>query len=253
MRLSKKIFILLFMMIGALLYSGCASNLPEMEQEEREQIVEYAAGLLLKHNHNSTKRLVDLTMLEEETGAEELSGEKTTQPDDTEQLGGSDQLNTDDAVSGGVEIVDNTEEEMPQTTIEEFFGLNNIQVNYQGFRVVDDYPEANGAEVYFSISATPGQKLMVLEFELRNISESEVSIDMMSKNAKFKIGLNDGQTKKAMFTMLADDFTTYSGTLRGGENKTLVIICEVDEGTAQEIEAVSINVKNETEGADIVL
>lgn len=253
MRLSKKNIILLFMMIGTLLFSGCASNLPEMEQEEREQIVEYAAGLLLKHNHNSTKRLVDLTMLEEEAGAEELSGDETTQPDDAGQPGGSNQLSAGDEAAGGTEVIDNTEEELPQTTIEEFFGLNNIQVNYQGFRVIDDYPEANGADVYFSISATSGQKLMVLEFELRNISESEVSIDMMSKNAKFKIGLNDSQTKKAMFTMLDNDFATYSGTLQGGENKTLVIICEVDEGTAQETEAVSINVKNETESADIVL
>ena len=45
---------------------GCGSQIPDLTDEQRSAISEYAVQLLLKYDTNTESRLVDLSLLEEE-------------------------------------------------------------------------------------------------------------------------------------------------------------------------------------------
>ena len=54
----KKYLGVLLLLCGILIMTGCGSSFPEMTQEEYDQTVEYAAGLLMRYSNNGQERLI---------------------------------------------------------------------------------------------------------------------------------------------------------------------------------------------------
>ena len=67
--------------ISLVMLSGCGNSFPEMSQEEYDQTVQYAAGLLMRYSNNAVEKLIyvnpDKVELEDE---EELEDEDAPEP-----------------------------------------------------------------------------------------------------------------------------------------------------------------------------
>lgn len=241
-----------FLTTTALTLSACGSTVPEMSEEQNAQIVEYAAGLLLKYDENQHSRLIEETEAEAEGTQEEEARQADAQTEDRQEETAIPQSEEEP------ELVDNTVDETAverSRSIEEFYGLEGVEIRYSGFELKDSYPDNDSApdELYLAMNATSGCKLLVLNFDVVNTSGQEVNLNMVSAGAKFKISLNGEAPRYALTTMLLNDLGSYTGTIAAGETERLVLIGEIPADKADSIQSVSLSMKNAAEDATSIL
>lgn len=216
---------------------GCVSAIPELSEDETEIVTQYMADLLLKYDANYQDTLLNeeelaLALEEEAVKAEEakaqeeeqtrLEAEKAqaSQADEIEVVGGnSSGSNSNSAATVG------TIADMPGA-----LGLTDTDFDYLGYEICSQYPSEEGA-LYFAMTPTQGNELLILKFNLANVSGEEYSVDMMSMGASFAIGINGGSYTAALTTLLENDLSMLMDTLPVESGKEVVLVTEVPEGT----------------------
>lgn len=241
--------------------TACGSSIPEMTEDQNAQIVEYAAGLLLKYDANYDGRLVDMeeSAPEENTSVETPApAEGETLPQETEAADSTDMsgtAETDAADTEGGTAAETAASE--KRSMEEFYGIEGITIKYTGYELRDVYSGDDGQEetqdLALAMTATKGCKLLVLNFEVTNSGTADENIDMLTAGAKFKISINGGESKYALSTMLPNDLSSYVGTAAPGALMNLVLVREIPEDEAGTIETISLSMRNTSEEATILL
>lgn len=228
-------------LVTSLALTGCSNVIPDMTVEEEQAIGEYAAFTLLKYDANHRSRLVDLSKVVEKDTKPQKPAEDTEK--DPEQGGMGPVADTP--------IIDNTSNSA--SSIEEFFELpEGISFTYQGMQTCTSYQEP-GQENGFSLEATEGKSLLVLQYNVSNQSQSAQRVDLYRQSTAFKITVNGSYMRTALMTMLTNDMSTYREDLQPGETKELVLLIEIDQSMADSITSVSLEVKNESNAYTISL
>ena len=225
--------------------TGCGNAIPEMTMEQQELVVEFAASELLKYDVNYQSKL---TAHEPEQQHEEEQGEQPKEPLIEEET-----LPEEIIADTDVTIVDNTGTvEAQNISIADFLDLTGVEISYAGYETVDTYPEGEAKEAYFFMSATEGNKLLVLRFSALNVSGEELSIDLSKSQTRYKIILN-GTEKNALTTMLLNDMAYYQGTLAANESIELVLLCEIQDDQTEFIDTLQLKMKSVDDSATISL
>ena len=218
------------------LLTGCGTKVIELTATEQAVISEYAADAILEYcgirRHKIIDELVQQESKEEnaddtimEEILEKLPEEK--EPENEIQV----HIPEQDTVSGNANI-----------TIEDFFGIEGVQIVYKDYSVVKNFPEDSAEDFYLSMGATEGNSLLVLKFDVINQTGGDYQADMLSYNMNFKIGVNGGAKRWALSTMLLNDLATYCDVIPAGEAIELVLIVEIPEAT--NVETISLMMKN---------
>lgn len=218
--------------------TGCGNTIPEMDEQQEKLVVEYMAGTLLKYDVNHVSKLTQLPV-------EQTEVEESTQPEDeaVKEDGADTQLSEAEGSTETQEI----SEEPAVMSMDEFLGLQGVSIQYTGYVVTDFYPE-QGEEVYFVMDASEGNKLLVLKFEMENISAEDVLVDMMQKSVRYKICVN-GDEKNSLNTMLMNDLRYYQGTVAAGAREEVVLVREIPAEWENEIDSLELTMK----GADDIV
>lgn len=225
--------------------TGCGNAIPEMTMEQQELVVEFAASELLKYDVNYQSKL---TAPEPEQQPEEEQGEQPKGPLIEEET-----LPEEIIADTDVTIVDNTGTvEAQNISIADFLDLTGVEISYAGYETVDTYPEGEAKEAYFFMSATEGNKLLVLQFSALNVSGEELSIDLAKSQTRYKIILN-GTEKNALTTMLLNDMAYYQGKLAANESIELVLLCEIQDDQTEFIDTLQLKMKSVDDSATISL
>lgn len=221
----KKVSMILGSMAAALLMTGCGA-MPNLTQDETELISEYAVGVLLKYDTAHGRRLVDTSgymPAEEEPEPEEIVEEpieeEVAEPETEEPV--------------VVDVSQDEEQTQPEiTSVEQYYGIPNVMITYQGCEVVDSYPPAGEEEtLFFSMDATPGNQLLVLKFSAQNLSGEDQTLNMLGYGATFRVSVNGEPSRGALATMLVNDMQTYDSVIPASSSVDLVSIVEVPQGT----------------------
>lgn len=236
-------------MTAALCMTACGSTIPDMTEEENAQVVEYAAGLLLKYDENHHGRLVEEAEIIVEENSEDAV-EEQIQPQE-EPVREEEQEET----MAETPVIDVSEEEnkISYNSIEEFYGISDVWMIYEGYEVKDIYPDSETEEMFFAMTATEGRKLLVLEFDVVNVGTVDKNLDMLSVGAKFKVSVNGSAPRYALTTMLMNDLASYTGTIPVGASEKLVLVVELPEEDVQSIEKLSLVMKKGAEDATVML
>lgn len=208
--------------------TGCGATLPEMTAEQEDKIVEYAAGLVMRHTNDYESRLVDLSLYSnpmEEDDTEEQKKEETGKMDEV----------------ADTEIVDVTEE--GTMTLEEVLLPEGMELSYLGCRVTDSYPDGEGSDPFFALDATEGKKLVIMQFLIKNNSGQEAEIDIFSQLPMSTLVINGNETVGILSTMLLDDLSTFIGSIMDGGEVALVLIAETDCQNTEEISTLKLTIK----------
>ena len=237
--------------VGACL-TGCGSTIPEMTEQQQELVVEYAAGELLKYDRNHVARLVTLEMDQEE---EEEGIDSASMAETSNDLA-DDEVSDKEVDKGGVgadevTVIDQTEEALP-ASVDEFLKMDEIKISYTGYEVTDSYPEEMSEEAYFFMSATDNSKLLVLKFQVENLSTQEKDLNFSQSQTRYKIVV-DGAEHNALTTMLLNDLAYYQGVLAPQESVELVLVGEVPAEGADQISSLELTMKSVDETATISL
>ena len=228
-----------------LLLSGCGSNFPDLSEEEVAVIGEYAAVTLLKYDANSRSRLVDLSREEEKPVLEsEPEPEQKPEPIVPEQP--ENQLPHEQEQG---QINDNGE---VADSIESFLELpEGVSLSYAGYDVCQSYQGNEG--LYFALEASQGKELLIVRFELQNESATAQEINLLGRRDNYRLTVNDTYTRTALTTLLMNDMSTYIGTLEAGSSEEVVLLIEVDTAEAENLQSISLNLKNESKTYTIPL
>lgn len=207
--------------VASLLMTGCGA-MPDLTQEETELISEYAVGVLLKYDKSHGSRLVDTSAYDmaEEIPAPEEVPEETIAEEPQEDLPETTQT---------VDVSQDEEETEPTvSSIEEYYGIPNVAIQYTGYELADAYPSTGNEEnLFFSMDATPGTQLLVLKFLANNTGNEDQLMDMLSYGARFRVSVNGESSKGALATMLLNDMQTFDEVIPAGSTIELVSIVEV--------------------------
>ncbi|MBQ8528020.1 MAG: hypothetical protein IJ429_06045 [Lachnospiraceae bacterium] len=239
-KMKKSIIVLLMVCSFAFALTGCKNQIPEMTEEENALITEYAAGLLLKYHADYEGRIVDTSVPPEEKPIVPETVTEEVAPENLEE-----EAQPEDTI-----ISSNTIEEdaKPSLSIAQILGVDGFDIKYQAFEVCDNYPadESSAEELFFSMKAGTGNKLLVLKMEITNMASQESALDILSmSDLSCKIIINGSKTQRAYVSMLENDFMAVSRSFAAGESYEAVIITEMPETEAQEITSVGLQLKNE--------
>ena len=246
----KRIKIFLFGIVATVMLTGCGA-MPDLTQEETQLISEYAVGVLLKYDTSNSRRLVDTSAYNEVTVPEEPVEEPEQKPEKDQ----SEAVPVDDT-----EVVDvSQDEETMPSTIESYYGIQNITFQYTGYELTDSYPPSdwNGEDgdeqesVFFSMDATDGTQLLVLKFQAINTSGEDIELNMLEHNARFRVSVNGEPGKGALATMLLNDMQTYDDIIAAGASTELISIVEIPQGT--NVDTIDFILRGNNENATLTL
>ena len=225
------------------LLSGCNSEFPDLTDEQAKVIGEYAAVTLLKYDANSRSRLVDLSQVEEEPVAESTPEVENT----PEVVKPEQEPPKEPEVTKPVEPENsnqNTENENTVSSMEEFLELpEGVSVSYVGYDLSQSYQEEDS--LYFTIEASEGKELLVAKFELTNDSSETQEINLLDRRDNYRLTVNESYTRTTLTTLLANDLSTYMGSIEPGVSKEVVLLVEVEVTDVTNVQSISLNLKNE--------
>ncbi len=282
---TKKYFGILTAICFSLCLAGCGEAFPELTDDEYNQTVEFAVGLLMKYSNNGQAKLTyvdakEVTKQREKEAAlaEKEKDKETSKPapqpvqepvkepepiqteieepsmSSTEDLSLDDQGNTqiiDSAIDASSEEVvkepdDTTTETESVTddpdaivisTEETQEIIDDIFLAYEGYSVSSTYPESSKSYV---INADKGKKLLVLRFDLYNGSNGAKKVNILEKNIKFQVILNGKNLGYTPVTFLPNDLSSYVGTIESRAHESLVVLTEIDQDMAKEIQSLGL-------------
>ena len=236
MKKLREFQVLLISILMAMSLVGCGGTYPELTEEESALIGEYAAITLLKYDANNRSRLVDVSVIEEHDRKEQAKKEQalTATPEPTpEGMKPVEDTPVIELGNGGGAANNVTSINACMAAPE------GINIAYIGYRFCDTYPDDGSASNYMALDASVGKKLLVVEFEVSNTTDSNMGVDFFSKSSVFSVNAGSEKAIKSMTTMLLDDMSTYVGVIEAGKSRRLVLLFEVDataEGSVSDIE-----------------
>lgn len=213
-----------------MLLGGCGL-IPEVKLSDEDSVLvaEYAAGLLLKYetqHHNGLMEITDDPIMIE-----------TPTPEPTVAASGDAAAGED--TSGLIADMNATAPALAAA-----IGIPDFLVTYTGYEICDIYPEQDSDELVFAMQAQQGRKLLILHFNLENPTENAMDCDVVTGSPLFRALLNEDLRINSQTTILLNDLSVYSGTLEGNEAVDTVVVFEIEESTAAELNKISLLIVN---------
>lgn len=224
----KKKQLVLGILLGCIfLLTGCGSQIPEMTEQEEAMVIQQAADLLLKYDANYQSQYLTE---EEKKEALEKEAQKLAKAEEVKKIQEEKEAAKKEEVTPDkIEVVENPREGKLEE-LAEYAGFEGTELTYNGYELCDRYPNGEGS-LYFSINPTEGNQLLVLKFNLANISSGSTEVDALKAGNSYKITVNDTLTCSALTTLLENDMTLYKGSLAMETGQELVLVVEIPDGT----------------------
>ncbi len=242
--MKKRILTAIITALTLMALTGCAmfeSAIPEMSEEEQDLVVEYAAETLLRYDVKGGGRLKHISEEVRHPQAE-IVGEPEEAPEPTPQPESMTVVDNPEA-DNPVEVVDNTGSGGNVfTDLATAIGYSGqLEFTYNGYEICDYYPEDIGN--YFVMNAQSGYRLLVIKYQVRNLTGSDLAVTMPYGSVRYKVTMN-GTEKNALTTLLLNDLSSYRGTIAAGESTELVIVTEyTDRELASGVGSLTLGVK----------
>ncbi len=220
----KKVRYVLLPILCIMLLGGC-NLIPTVQLNEADSVLvaEYAAGLLLKYDGDHENGLMEIT--------DEPIVVETPEPQQPA-------LTVGDEEADGTAVRDTSELVAPPE-LAAAIGIPDFQVSYIDYEICDIYPEQESDELVFSMQAQEGHDLLILHFDLTNPAAETANCDVVTKAPLFRAMIN-GNRVNSQTTILLNDLAVYSGMLEANETVDTVLVFEIEESTAANLDTLSL-------------
>lgn len=209
---------------------GC-TNVIKLTDEENRAIAEYSADLLLKYAGGYDSKYFD--------GEKEI--EAATSEDSTEP---ATETSVDPVPASTEQDMETTTEQTVnyETDIAGLLGLQDISILYNNYQIVDKYPsmDENGEFIY--MDAPEGMKLILVEFDVKNLTANPVDVNLLSMDVDYRILMNETKAAKPILTILMNDLSTYDATLAPDASEKAVLVFQILDSLVDQIQTLDIEV-----------
>ena len=239
--------VFLSLLIAGAFLTGCGQNeMVELSEEQQTQVAEYAAGLLLKYASNYHSRLVDseeelIALADKRAHKEELQAKANAMKQQEAQEEQEAEVSNNQSTG----VVDMSGDSSANVTMEDILDTISVTITYNGYELLDSYPEESGDNYVFAMDATQGNKLLVMHFTMTNVTAEPTEVDIASTGCKFLCKVNGEGYHNVLTTMLLNDLAAYKGTVDAGTSQDVVLVLEVPEDT--QIQSLELLMKKGTQ------
>lgn len=236
----KKIFLsgLLIASAGALY--GCGEQLYELQDNEQEIIVNYAAHIVAKYNTKQPEGY-EYVYIPEDDQTEDETADGTA--DETTQDNQEAQDDTTAQTPDGTATDSNSQQDA-SATLSEALGLENIQAVYTGAELTDQYDE--------TVVPESGKQLLVLHVTLQNQTDETQKCDILSILPTFRVKVNGEVEATSELTILPDNLATWETDLEAGASENTVIIFQINKDAVTQINQLEMEVQTEQKTSRVV-
>lgn len=212
--------------------TGCSEKLVELAPSEENEIISYSAHTVTLYNIHQEKGYVHLSEEYLKTIKETKSDESTNTPTNTPTNTSTDTPAKEGSNTGQIET------EVANAT--QAIGISDLDVSYLGMELSNEFLGGQGA---YEVSPESGKKLLVLKFQLSNLSKEKLSVNILKQIEKFTVRINDTKTVSSMITILPTDMGTLETTLEVGGKQESYLFFQVSQQTQDELNAIEFIVK----------
>lgn len=223
--MKKRMQFLTILLASTVVLGGCGTSLYELTDDEEDLIVSAAAQAVAKHNIFQSDGITDV-----EPETEPQMQENTTEQD-TQQVQEETNTNTN---TGGTQTNTQTKE----IALSDLLG-KNLKVSYKGYSTASSYQEGD----YFSVNATSGKTLIIMNINVKNTGKKNIKIDMLSKDVTFYGCFNGTDRIVEKKILSTKNLSTYQGKIKPGKSIKTVLAFEVSKKQADEISTQDLQVE----------
>nr|MCR5665714.1 hypothetical protein [Eubacterium sp.] len=186
------------------------------EEEETQEAQEETS------EESQTKPTADPT-----TEADDATSTSTQEPEEE----------TDDATEEEETQESESESSIETASLEDALGIDGLTFKYTGYEVKKSVEEGS----YFSTEPSSTDKRFV-QVSFKATASKKVKLDTLSLSPRFRLTINDSVTALSQATLLESDLSTFSGTIKSGKSKNLILLFEVNKADAKSIESLYLTV-----------
>lgn len=223
--MKKRMQFLTILLASTVVLGGCGTSLYELTDDEEDLIVSAAAQAVAKHN---IFQMDGITDVEPET---EPQMQENTTEQDTQQVQEETNTNTH---TGGIK----TDTQTKEIALSDLLG-KNLKVSYKGYSTASSYQEGD----YFSVNATSGKTLIIMNINVKNTGKKNIKIDMLSKDVTFYGCFNGTDRIVEKKILSTKNLSTYQGKIKPGKSIKTVLTFEVSKKQADEISTQDLQVE----------
>lgn len=237
---SKRITTMGAALLAGALLTGCSNQIPEMTEEERTLVVNYAAEAVVRNDANYKGKLLSEGELQE---IEAEEAEKKAREEAAQKA-------AEEAAQQSATSSTEAQEEESTETLDSMIAVEGIHFTYLGYELTESYPPAEDALAYFSMDATDGNELLVVHIEAKNETAADIALSMAERGMHFQIRTDSGR-QSTLTTMLTNDLSNCEETIPAGESIELVLVGEEPAGSS--VTQLSLIISNEEKTAAVTL
>lgn len=239
----KKLWCLLAIFVLSVTLTGCGV---ELSEEENRVIAEYAADLLLKYDRDYTSSLVEEEVPATEQTTQAPSTDSTTEVT-TEEPSTQPPQESSSTESPASEDTTGSSDAAGEIDIGKIVGLEGISITYNQCMFLDRYPSVDQDGAFIYLEADPGYQLVVIKFDIANITAQDIAVDLLNTDINYKLVYNQTKAASPMLTILMDDLGTYESVVPAGNEQSAVLVFQISKDLISQIQSLDIRVtyKNE--------
>ncbi len=222
----KKLVVIIICILGITL-TGCMKEYP-LNESQTDIVAEYMANHLLENDKSFTPSLISYQEVSE---IEKASSEDDTPAEPTD-ISKENEDNIDDTVNASPT---DTPIDM-QYTLSEVIGETGFDIQYTGYQLADTYPE-DESNLVFSLDPRAGYQLLVVDFTIENITDTDNTIDLSKAAIQYQLDINVGTKYLPQFALLENNLQYIKLNVSSGSKIPAVLIFEV----AEDIDMSDIN------------
>lgn len=224
---------------AAVLLTGCGEAVTPLTESEEAIVIQYSAGTLAKHNSFQQEGLTAVYPEEEDPEQEEEVKETTEEKPEEEKQKEEKQKPEDDKQKEETQQSEDTSQQAGQSTFTEALAVSGVEFSYKDYSIVNSYSQGD----YFSLDASAGKVFMLLNINITNTKDSAVECNLLEKQPKFTLKLNEDKGVSNEMTILTNDVATYAGTLEAGQTEAGILLFEVPEAAVENITSMQLTLE----------
>jgi len=248
----KRLFLFVVIMLSAFTCCGCAIDVGDFDltESEEEQIVSYSTDILLKHDVNYQNNIVDTSRARELKARVEAIKELNKKAAEEEaETSEKDSKGKDSDAEGKAAV--SLSDPVGEQDIAKALVQDGFEINYKGYEVTDRYSMNGSDDDFFALSASAGKELIVLHFDIANVSGEDKQCDLFSHYPIYKVIINGNEKKNALTTFLMNDMSNIDESVAAGTSIDGVVLLETEVGYENNISNVALEV-NSNDGNSVI-
>ncbi len=253
--MSKKLLSLIILLSISVFLTGCGDVI-ELTDTETRLIAEYAGELLLKYDRNFDDRIVEGEKIEKEMEAEALENPETAptteivEPDteatteDVNQNKGNElNSNIDDSQEADDTTSQDEKKVGTESDIARILGLEGLSITFKDYITTNRYPDSDAGEQIMYLDASKGYQLLVLRFNISNVSGDTIKFTMLDEEVDYKLVCNGKNAANPMLTILLNDLCTMESVVSPQESQEGVLIFQISDDMKDKLSTMELKVE----------